>query len=279
MVSVNQTSPRQESVLLSAPRADRGRNPSRCVVASTRVPASSHSLWYGDHVIGGRPIWVTIPTVGYSPLLVPLINALEQDRAVDKIILTINLEEFVDPIKDFFRFGPPEIEILETWPQGRSIYHGWNTAIEMAKEDDAHLAVLNDDIRLLTPNAISHVAGLLTDSPSYAIAGLNWMESPESIKPGARPLRQVHGSYRHHGVGGFAWVCDPHKIVQVPKDFTWWYGDDHIFMSAEKDGHSIGIATNVPVEHVNELTASEHDWAQEAKGHDHKAFARIWPEG
>jgi hypothetical protein len=213
-------------------------------------------------------------------MLIPLINEIERDRAVDKIILTVNLEEHVEPIQDFFRFGEPTIEVVETWPQGKSLYHGWNYAIEMARKENAWLAVLNDDIRLLSPSAISQVTGLLASNPAYAIVGLNWLESPERPATGARPLRQVHGSYRNYGVGGFAWVCDPHKVVTVPDDFVWWYGDDHIFLSAEKDGHQLGIANHVYVEHYNELTADsgEQNWTQEAKGDDAVAFQRIWPD-
>lgn len=232
-------------------------------------------------MLGGRPILVEIPTIGYSHYLIPLVNALEADRGVDQILLTVNLEEYVEPIQEFFRFGEPEIEVVETWPQGISLYKGWNLAVERARDANAWLAVLNDDIRLFEPNAISQVAGLLAENPAYAIVGLNWLEAPESTPPGARPLRQVHGSYRCHGVGGFAWVCDPHKVDTVPNDLVWWYGDDHIFLSAEKAGYRLGIATHVHVEHANELTASsgEQDWTHEAKVHDHEHFKRIWPEG
>lgn len=230
-------------------------------------------------MLNNRPIWVTVPTIGYSPYLIPLINEVERDWAVDKVLLTVNQEKYVEPVQDFFRFGEPNIEVLETWPQGVSLHHGWNTAIEMARKENAWLAVLNDDIRLLRPGAISHVSGLLADNPSYAIVGLNWQEPPESTRPGAPPLRQVHGSYRHHGVGGFAWVCDPHKVALVPDDFVWWYGDDHIFLSAERDGHRIGIASHAHVEHVSGLTAhsGSESWIHEAVAKDVVAFQRIWP--
>lgn len=230
-------------------------------------------------MIGDRPLWATIPTIGYSPFLIPLINEIERDRAVDKILLTVNIESYVEPIQDFFRFGEPTIEVIETWPQGKSLHHGWNTSIELARKENAFLAVLNDDIRLLEPNAISTVAGLLANNPSYAIVGLNWQDSPESASNGARPLRQTHGTYRHGGVGGWAWVCDPHKIETVPEDLVWWYGDDHIVLAAERDGHQIGIATYVHVEHVNELTANsgEQNWTHDAKEQDYVAFRRIWP--
>lgn len=230
-------------------------------------------------MLNDRPLWVTIPTIGASPLLIPLVNELERDRRIDRILLTVNLVEFVGPVQAFFRFGAPSIEIVETWPLGKSIHHGWNTSIEAAQKEDAWLAVLNDDIRLLEPLAISHVAGLLAEHPAYAIAGLNWQESPEKTKPDAKPLRTVSGSYRHYGVGGWAWVCDPHKVEQVPEDLVWWYGDDHIFLSAERDGHKLGIANHVHVEHVNSLTANSegHGWTHEAIPGDHKAFQRLWP--
>ena len=108
---------------------------------------------------------------------------------------------------------------------------------------------------------------------------MNWQDTPESTSPGARPLRQVHGTYRRHGVGGFAWVCDPHKVVLVPDDFVWWYGDDHIVLSAERDGHFVGIATHAHVEHGHALTANsgEHNWTHDAIPGDREAFKRIWP--
>jgi hypothetical protein len=228
-------------------------------------------------VIDERPVWVTIPTIGYSPHLIPLINELERDRAIDKIILTVNLEEYVEPIQEFFEFGGPTIEVLETWPLGKSLYHGWNTAIEMARQANAFLAVFNDDIRLLDLNSVSRISGLLSENPTYAIAGLNWQESPENTSPGAKPLRQVTGSYRNLGVGGFAWVCDPHKVELVPDDFVWWFGDDHIFISAEKDGHLLGIANHIHVEHADSTTSGTQEWINEAVNKDIDAFRRIWP--
>lgn len=231
-------------------------------------------------MLGERPVWVTIPTIGYSHYLIPLVNELERDRAIDQILLTVNREEYVESIQDFFRFAEPTVEVIETWPLGISIHHGWNTSIELARKENAWLAVLNDDIRLLTPNAISQVAGILANNPSYAIVGLNWHGTPESANPSARPLRQTHGTYRHGGVGGWAWVCDPHKIETVPDDFVWWYGDDHIVLAAERDGHLVGIANHIKVEHFNEYTAESegHEWTQSAKIRDHEAFQRIWPE-
>jgi hypothetical protein len=229
-------------------------------------------------MLSNRPLWVTIPTIGHSPLLIPLINELEKDRAIDKIILTVNLEDKVEPVRDFFRFGGPRIEVWETWQQGPSLYHGWNMSIESARKQGALLAVLNDDIRLCEPSAISHVAQLLTKHTSYAVVGLNWQEPPDA-PAAASLLRRVSGSYRNTGVGGFAWVCDPDKVELVPDDFVWWYGDDHIFLAAERDGHKLGLSNHVHVEHGHALTANsgEQNWTHEAIPSDIEAFRRIWP--
>lgn len=226
-----------------------------------------------------RPVWVTIPTIGHSELLIPLVNEIERDRGVSKVLLTVNQEKYVEPIRDFFRFAEPFVEIVETWPQGKSLYHGWNTSIEMARSSDAWLAVFNDDIRLTSPEAVSHAAWLLSRNPEFAVVGLNWLETPQQTPRDAVPLGVVHGSYRHHGVGGFAWVCDPHKVTFVPDDFVWWYGDDHVFLSAERDGHKLGIASHAHVEHVHALTANsgEQNWTHDAIPADTDAFHRIWP--
>jgi hypothetical protein len=228
-------------------------------------------------MLNNRPLWVTIPTIGHSPLLIPLVNELEKDRAIDKIVLTVNLEEYVEPIQDFFRFGGPTIEVWETWQLGKSLYHGWNTAIEAARKEDAFLAVLNDDIRLFEDYAVSRVAQLLADHSSYAVVGLNWQDSPDQREAPSQ-LRRVHGSYRHHGVGGFAWVCDPHKVDTIPQDIVHWGGDDFIFLRAEGSGHNVGIANHVHVEHpAPETTSVTQPWTYEARGNDRKVFERYFP--
>lgn len=223
-------------------------------------------------------MWVVIPTIGYSKLLISLIKDLQQDKLIDKIILTVNQKEYVDQIKKIIGFDNPAIEIVETWLMGKSIHHGWNAAIEMARRENALLAILNDDIRIMRYDSISIVARILSDNPSYALIGLNW-QTPDNADDVDRELRQVHGSYRHGGVGGWAWVCDPHKIVLVPDGLVWWYGDDHIFFSAEQDGHHIGIANNIYVEHINEHTANSGDqnWTHDSKEKDYKKFQRLWP--
>lgn len=230
-------------------------------------------------MIEDRQVWVTIPTIGYSDLLVPLINTLESDKSIDKILITVNQEKYIDEVNEQFKYAEPNIEIVETWCMGVSIYHGWNTSIELARQNDAWLAVLNDDIRLLEEDAVSRAIRALACDKSYAIVGLNWSEPPHSTKRGANQLRQVHGSYRNHGVGGFAWVCDPHKVGKVPDDFVWWYGDDHLFLDAEEYGYKVGIARHAHVEHANELTANSarQEWTHYAKIEDAKAFGRLWP--
>lgn len=230
-------------------------------------------------MIGTRPVWVTIPTIGHSNLLVPLIRHLEEDDRVDQIVLTVNLEDHVDTVREIFRFCEPNISIVETWCLGRSIHHGWNTAIQKAREADAFLAILNDDIELVEHDAVYEVAKTLNADPSYAVVGMNYFESPEKTKPDARPVRPVHGSYRHHGVGGFAWVCDPHKVHTVPESLVWWGGDDYCFFRAEEDGYKLGIANHVHVTHVNEATAGSGkcEWAQHAKEQDRIEFNRLFP--
>lgn len=230
-------------------------------------------------MIDGRPVWVSIPTIGHSPYLISLVNAIEQDRAVDKILLTVNLEEYVEPISEFFQLGEPTIEVVPAWKDGPSIHNGWNISIEAALEANAWLAVLNDDIRLIEPNAVSHVAGILAENPSYAIVGFNWQESAQSTRPSARCLSEVCGSYRHHGIGGFAWVCDPHKIRTVPETLIWWGGDDAIFFYAEQDGYKLGIANHVHVEHAHSLTANsgEQTWMADAIAQDRVEFEKLFP--
>lgn len=230
-------------------------------------------------MIDDRPVWVTIPTIGQSPLLLPLLRDLEADQKVDRVFLTVNLEEFVVPVQEFFGRAYPFIEVIETWQHGKSLHHGWNTSIRDARDSDAWLAVLNDDIVLREESAVGDVAHLLSRSPRYAVIGLNWKESPDNTPHNAPAIKKVKGTYRNQGVGGFAWVCDPHKVVEVPSSFEWWYGDDHIMLSAERDGHLVGLASHVHVEHQESLTtrSSGLDWMKDSIAGDIETFRRTWP--
>lgn len=221
---------------------------------------------------------MTIPTIGQSELLLPLVRSLEQDDAIDKIILTVNLEEYFEPVREFFRFAGPKVIVMDMSYAGRSIHHGWNNSIMWAQDSNAYLAVLNDDIRIFDPQAISQVARLLAESPKYALIGLNGHEAPDSTPEGAKSVREVHGSYRHHGVWGCAWVCDPHKIETVPDDLVHWGGDDFIFFRAMDAGYKLGIASHAHIEHpAPETTAFYQPWTHEARGRDREAFDRYYP--
>lgn len=224
-----------------------------------------------------RPLWVTIPTIGQSELLLPLVRELQRDENIDKVILTVNLEEYVEPIRSFFSGAEAWVEVVETWEQGPSIYHGWNASIKRAREANAYLAVLNDDIRLFEPNAITYSALLLEERPRYAVVGLNWLQPP-TVQPPSAQMQSVKGSYRHHGVGGFAWVCDPHKVETIPDDLVHWGGDDFIFFRAEDAGYRLGIANHIHVEHpAPETTAHYQSWTHDARIKDREVFDRYYP--
>lgn len=207
-------------------------------------------------------VLAVIPTIGESPLLPDLLHLLGEEK-VD-VLLLINRDGVVFTT-------PATTNVL--WLPGLSIYREWNLGVGIAQRAGYDVAaILNDDIEL-APGALRRAAGLLVDS-SMVAAGLDYFDGAADRQPA---LRQVRGTYRHGGVGGFAFLVKPEFYLGVDEQFEWWGGDDDLMFQYEAQGHTVGIADGCPVTHVSETTARRHLWTYEARARDRERFEAKYP--
>lgn len=212
-----------------------------------------------------KPIIAAIPTIGRSPLLKPLVAALLEDGGVDEVLLICNEPEALLDIP-----GSPRIVRVNL--QERSISKWWNWAIRYASVDGSLLALLNDDIAFTVPWAVSRAAGLFDDNHDIVVLGFNYG------LPGSG-IRYVEGSYRHYGVGGFAFMVDTQRCPLVDEQFQWWGTDDDLFMTVVQQGGKLALAMELTVEHVAETTAITEQWTYEARALDRERFVKKWGVG
>lgn len=200
-----------------------------------------------------------IPTIGEAPQLRGLVAELL--RADVEVLLTVNRPDVTLP-----PFPPLvwRIDVPDT-----SIYHGWNLGLGLARTRRCRVAILNDDI-VLEPGALTDVARLMDDARDVAICGFDYTQSC------LRQLRPVEGSYRHGGIGGWAFIADPTRCPDADEDYEWWYGDDDLFFTVADAGHGLAIAEGCWVTHQGETTARNHPWTDKAKLRDLARFTAKW---
>jgi hypothetical protein len=133
------------------------------------------------------------------------------------------------------------------------------------------LHVLNDDVTL-DPVAIYNVAAALHAS-TYAIMGYDHRGRP----PGG-PVT-VHGSYRKHGVPGFAFAVKPDYCARVHEGFTWWGGDDDLFNRTESLGEELAVLPGARVEHPQpSLSSHRYPLTEPWHDSDRALMMQLWGE-
>lgn len=158
-----------------------------------------------------------------------------------------------------------QVEAMTEWgvrvdAVGWRFYRMWNDAWRTAFEEgfDA-VAILNDDIKMCA-GGITIAASGFVELPEAGIIGLNYNRNLDQ-GIGQALYRKVSGSYRNHGIGGFAFLVRSSTWGVVPpidENYYLWYGDDELFANMEKTGFTLHIASGVPVEHEASTTANKH---------------------
>lgn len=200
---------------------------------------------------------VAIPTLGESPWLPDMVASIMADPGVDRLVILDNTPG------DRFVF---QVETLDnTWARrdihkwmvhkvSGSVYHLWNLAIRMARlnyapSDSVSLVILNDDLEL-PPGACGSLSVARREG-AWAILGAGYGEQPEDTQ-------EVWGSYRHGGLGGFAFAVDPRAVEPIPACYSWWYGDDHLINETRANGGRVGVCGTVRVTHHASTTGNAH---------------------
>jgi hypothetical protein len=123
-----------------------------------------------------------------------------------------------------------------------NVYEGWNFGMELAEE---HLSewccVLNDDV-ILAPGA-PHLVKTVCADPAIWLAGFDY-NGHAQVK-----VRDVVGSYREHGIGGFAFMAQTGTGLRYDPRFTWWGGDDDLVWSCLARGARAVVVEGANVQH------------------------------
>lgn len=202
-----------------------------------------------------------IPTCGKSEYLSQLVSDLVIDSGVDEVlILATNGVQHLDV--------PHSSKIARVDCPEQNISSWWNRAIRYAQTESSPtaLALLNDDIRFPLSNSVSQAAAVLWAHPELVVLGFNYGHIGKGI-------RYCTGSYRNHGIGGFAFMVDAHRCPAADEQFVWWGSEDSILQDVELQGDKMAIALSLPVEHTAETTAATMSWTHEARAQDRDRFA------
>lgn len=148
---------------------------------------------------------------------------------------------------------------------GWSVYQMWNHGFEWARlvphrRGPWHVLMTNNDI-ILPPDALGALV--------YAL-GVNldaWVSYPDYDAPWTSPqsysVRETRGVLGDGGMLGACFMLAGHRIPWRPliTDLTyeWWYGDNHLAEEIEQHGGKQVRVVGLPVQHVNEGTASKLD--------------------
>jgi hypothetical protein len=225
---------------------------------------------------------VCIPSIGRSPYLVDLLNVLLDEPIVYGIYLYDNSKEAQDgysPLMDslshdsIIRQAVKYGSIVPEFNYPETIYGSWNRAIRKATELEEYVAILNDDL-ILPPGSLAAAQAVV---PGWGLVGLNYFE-PDRTPDMNAPVREVHGTYRTTGFGGFAFVLPPHS-PEVDSRFQWWCGDDDLAERVKATGRKLGVATGAPVAHpAPSTTGNQMPWVPAACGEDMLLFRELYPD-
>jgi hypothetical protein len=216
-----------------------------------------------------------IPTLGLSPWLPALVDQLVQVEQAQRVLLVSNRplpdDDAARLIVDLVgRYG----RCVEA--HGRyetTIYDSWRFGIDRAADLGTTCAVLNDDVEI-KPHALR-----LADAACWldaAIVGLDYVGHRRLA------LSTCHGTYRHGGIPGWAFVVDPARVPATwDSSYEWWYGDDDLVFSVEAAGHPVAIMEGAHVLHHTSTTEHAVDddlraQLEAAKGRDQAKFTERW---
>lgn len=207
---------------------------------------------------------VLIPSINESPFLPELLDTLSSTSCVEHVLI-VNNSDYEIEFPRHSRLG-----VLHT--PGRTIYAAWNIGIMQSTHYDTPVAILNDDI-VLKPEALFAVERALAEHKDYGLIGLDYSMPRYNLDA---PVREVHGTYRTGGFGGFAFVLRP-GMPEVDVRFKWWYGDDDLAHRIMRAGWKLGVHTGAPVEHpFPSTTGFYHEWTHAAVPEDERLFKELW---
>lgn len=199
---------------------------------------------------------VLVPSIGRSAYTAQLLHTL----AVDPTVRTIRVVDNRDGDGLVLRkqFKHPKVEWQKRPRAG--IYQIWSDFIQECDtyQPVTDLAViLNDDV-ILQPGAVAEMVHAAHIHPGIAVFGFD-VDRPTSCL--LMRVRPVHGTYRAHGIPGFAFAVRPQLAPKplVDPQFEWWGGDDDmVFTITRKFNFPCVVAEGIGVDHPQPSSSAIH---------------------
>jgi len=213
-----------------------------------------------------------VPSIGRSKYFLNLLTTIYLETT--EIIVCDNSEEALtgrSVVSEIITRSGLDVTYIANHPE--TIYAGWNRGIRRSTELGVPVAVLNDDI-ILPKGSLTAAARALKGN--YGLIGLNYFD-PEGPVNRLGEVREVHGTYRTGGFGGFAFILPPGS-PEVDDRYRWWAGDDDLGERVKAQGKKLGLTLGAPVSHPEPSTSGIHSaWTQQAAGEDLTLFRQMYP--
>lgn len=200
-----------------------------------------------------------IPTIGLSRDLDGLVEYL-RDR-IDVVELYVNS----DDVPEHVGVREAHVNVYVYHRPGKSIYDEWNEAAHRAREQDAYLLVLNDDIIVPDGFEIS-LHDALDGHPDYGLMGVSGYSAVNSPPFAVTAVSHQAGNRREFS--NWAFAARPEAWQDVGA-YEIWYGDDDLLWKTTAAGWLIGVLQGLGVEHHVSTTSHQCPWTIEAAGRDH----------
>lgn len=161
---------------------------------------------------------------------------------------------------------------------GASIYRMWNEALFELRQPGAHVAVLNNDIRV-PPDFLGVLSRGLESSPDDVwITYPDWQEAERGSVPDGTVLATT-GTRNAGGMSGYAFMVDTaaitqHGVPRIDEQFEWHCGDGDFVKQVEALEGRAGRVTGLWIEHIEGATASQHGWVRDASARDRERRVR-----
>lgn len=208
-----------------------------------------------------------IPSIGISPLLPELLSTLKEASVTTIIVDNAQTRTLAESVS--FEYGAVYMH-----RPGWNIYKTWNLGIRLGSLKNENVLVLNDDIRL-NVDGIHAMDKELTNG--WALLGFDYNKTVDQGYSN-NGIKEVVGSFRLGGIGGFAFGVNPRLSGRCHTGFIWYGGDDDLFYHTQSLGGKLGLMMGNPVTHETTTTGRHtiqylpEDWFE----HDRQLLKQRW---
>lgn len=197
-----------------------------------------------------------IPSIGRSPHLYDLVQVLLDDDVAVRVYVNDETATFNESLPDVVHMP------------GHSIYAEWNEAAIWAREENAHLLLLNDDI-VMMPGTVRVLADTLDRYDSYGLISVS--EQRLVLDPG-EVLPTSHQRGNRYSFLPWCALARAKAWQNVDPRYQIWYGDDDLIWKMVQAGWDVGILSGVGAVHHVSTTSQQLPWVSAATHAD----AQLW---